>query len=210
MSADDMRSRLAEAEAPMVDAWHFLFDDSLREVANRLARRPDDLELFVEGIVVYHMVTEGVLAMTGQRSILSYCERHSVYPGFQKGFSLVEQDEHRHIAFGVRFLRDVVRERPEMRDVILRTLTTLLPEAAKVFCPPEVSDPREFMSYDYSSRQVYGFAYVALKRRMDVIGVEIPPAEELMPGPIDPSGFENIIVDPVDLVPVGGGGTAGT
>ena len=203
MSADDMRSRLAEAEAPMVDAWHFLFDDSLRELANRLARRPDDLELFVEGIVTYHMVTEGVLAMTGQRSILSYCDRHSVYPGFQKGFSLVEQDEHRHIAFGVRFLRDVVRERPEMREVILRTLTTLLPEAAKVFCPPEAPDPREFMSYDYSSRQVYGFAYTALKRRMDVIGAEIPPAEELMPGPIDPSGFENIIVDPVDLVPVG-------
>jgi ribonucleoside-diphosphate reductase beta chain len=203
MSSDDMRSRLAEAEAPMVDAWHFLFDDSLREVANRLMRRPDDLELFVEGIVTYHMVTEGVLAMTGQRSILSYCERHSVYPGFHKGFSLVEQDEHRHIAFGVRFLRDVVRERPEMRDVILRTLTTLLPEAARVFCPPEVTDPREFMSYDYSSRQVYGFAYTALKRRMDVIGVEIPPPEELMPGPIDPSGFENIIADPVDLVPIG-------
>ena len=35
-------------------------------------------------------------------------ERHSIYPGFHKGFSLVEQDEHRHIAFGVRFLRDVV------------------------------------------------------------------------------------------------------
>ena len=127
LSADDMRSRLAEAEAPMIDAWHFLFDDSLRDVAKRLQQRPDDLELFVEGIVIYHMVTEGVLAMTGQRSILGYCERHSLYPGFHKGFSLVEQDEHRHIAFGVRFLRDVVSERPEMRDVILRTLTTLLP-----------------------------------------------------------------------------------
>jgi ribonucleoside-diphosphate reductase beta chain len=201
MSSDDMRSRLQEAEAPMIDAWHFLFDDSLRGIANQLTRRPDDLELFVEGIVIYHMVTEGVLAMTGQRSILGYCERHSVYPGFHEGFSLVEQDEHRHIAFGVRFLRDVVRERPEMREVILRTLTTLLPQAAHVFCPPEAPDPREFMSYDYSSRQVYGFAYTALKRRMDVIGVEIPPAEELMPGPIDPSGFEHMITQPVDLVP---------
>ncbi len=202
LSADDMRSRLAEAEAPMIDAWHFLFDDSLREVAKRLQQRPDDLELFVEGIVTYHMVTEGVLAMTGQRSILGYCERHSLYPGFHKGFSLVEQDEHRHIAFGVRFLRDVVSERPEMRDVILRTLTTLLPTAAHVFCPPEVDDPTEFMSYDYSSRQVYGFAYTALRRRMDVIGVEIPPAEELMPGPIDPRGFETTVDQPVDVVSV--------
>jgi ribonucleoside-diphosphate reductase beta chain len=198
-----MRSRLKEAEAPMVDAWHFLFDDSLRGVAQRLLRRPDDLELFVEGIVIYHMVTEGVLAMTGQRSILSYCARHSLYPGFHKGFSLVEQDEHRHIAFGVRFLRDVVTERPEMRKVILRTLTTLLPEAAKVFCPPEAEDPTEFMSYDYSSRQVYGFAYTALKRRMDVVGVEIPPPEELMPGPIDPRGLEAIITEPIDAPAAG-------
>ena len=145
------------------------------------------------------MVTEGVLAMTGQRSILDYLGRHSLYPGFQQGFSLVEQDEHRHIAFGVRFLRDVVRERPEMREVILSTLTRLLPEAAKVFCPLEGRTRASFMSYDYSSAQIYGFAYTALKRRMDVVGVEIPPAEELMPGPIDPRGFEQPFELPVDV-----------
>ena len=208
LSAEDMRSRLAEAEATMAGAWHFVFDDSLRDVARRLQRRPDDLGLFVEGIVIYHMVTEGVLAMTGQRSILDYLGKHSLYPGFQQGFTLVEQDEHRHIAFGVRFLRDVVRERPEMREVILSTLTRLLPEAAKVFCPVG-QDSKRFISYDYSSEQIYGFAYTALKRRMDIVGVEIPPPEELMPGPIDPRGFEQPFVLPVDVaaqgaVPAGG------
>ena len=204
LSADDMRSRLQEAEATMIGPWHFVFDDSLRDVAQRMMRKPDDLELFVEGIVIYHMVTEGVLAMTGQRVILQYLEDHDLYPGFQKGFSLVEQDEHRHIAFGVRFLRDVVVERPEMRDVILRTLTRLLPEAARVFVP-YYEDPNvtEFVSYDNHSSQVYGFAYNALRRRMDVIGVEIPGPEELMPGPIDPRGLEGgAIAQPVDIEPV--------
>jgi ribonucleoside-diphosphate reductase beta chain len=210
LSADDMRSRLEEAEATMIGPWHFVFDDSLRDVAQRLLRTPDDLELFVEGIVIYHMVTEGVLAMTGQRVILQYMEDHSIYPGFQKGFSLVEQDEHRHIAFGVRFLRDVCQERPEMRDVVLRTLTRLLPEAARVFIP-YYEDPNatEFVSYDNHSSQVYGFAYNALRRRMDVIGVEIPPPEELMPGPIDPRGLEGgPIAQPVDIEPVVIGQTA--
>jgi ribonucleoside-diphosphate reductase beta chain len=202
LSADDMRSRLQEAEATMIGPWHFLFDDSLRDVANRILRKPDDLELFVEGIVTYHMVTEGVLAMTGQRVILQYSEDHGLYPGFYKGFSLVEQDEHRHIAFGVRFLRDVCEERPEMREVILRTLTGLLPEAARVFCPPQVDDASDFVSYDYHSSQVYGFAYNALKRRMDVIGVEIPQPEELMPGPINPNGLDAAIELPVDLAPI--------
>jgi ribonucleoside-diphosphate reductase beta chain len=210
MSADDMRSRLQEAEATMIGPWHFVFDESLREVAHRLLRSPDDLELFVEGIVIYHMVTEGVLAMTGQRVILQYMQDHSIYPGFQKGFSLVEQDEHRHIAFGVRFLRDVCAERPEMREVILRTLTRMLPEAARVFVPYyEDPDVTEFVSYDNHSSQVYGFAYNALRRRMDMIGVEIPPPEELMPGPIDPRGLEGgPIAQPVDIEPVVVGGTA--
>jgi ribonucleoside-diphosphate reductase beta chain len=189
LSADDLRSRLDETEETMLGAWHFLFDESLRGVANRLLADPDDLELFVEGIVTYHMVTEGVLAMTGQRTILQYTEEHGLYPGFVRGFSLVEQDEHRHIAFGVRFLRDVCAERPEMKAVIVRTLEHLLPRAAEVFTPPEAESPREFFSYGYHSSQVYGFAYNALARRMRAIGIEIAPAERLMPGPIDPSGL---------------------
>jgi ribonucleoside-diphosphate reductase beta chain len=189
LSAEDVRSRLLETEATMLDAWHFLFDESLRGVAKRLLAKPDDLELFVEGIVTYHMVTEGVLAMTGQRTILQYMGAHDVFPGFQRGFSLVEQDEHRHIAFGVRFLRDVCEERPEMKAVVLRALEQLLPRAAEVFAPPEAESPRDFVSYDYHSSQVYGFAYNALKRRMRAIGIEIPPPEQLMPGPIDPAGL---------------------
>ena len=190
MPAEDLRGRLHDAEEGMLDAWHFLFDEALRGVAHRLTHRTDDLELFVEGIVTYHMVTEGVLAMTGQRSILDYLGEHDLYPGFQEGFSKVEQDEHRHIAFGVRFLRDVCEERPEMREVVLRTLTCLLPRAAEVFKPPEAESSREFVSYAYHSSQVYGYAYLALKRRMKAIGIEIPPPEELMPGPIDPNGLE--------------------
>ena len=77
-----------------------------------------------------------------------------------------------------------------MRDVVLRTLDHLLPRAAEVFKPPEADSSREFVSYAYHSSQVYGHAYMALKRRMKAIGIEIPPPEELMPGPIDPQGLE--------------------
>jgi hypothetical protein len=74
--------------------------------------------------------------------------------------------------------------------VVLRTLTDLLPRAAEVFKPPEADSAREFVSYAYHSSQVYGYAYMALKRRMKAVGIEIPPPEELMPGPIDPQGLE--------------------
>jgi ribonucleoside-diphosphate reductase beta chain len=189
LEAGSFRERLHEIEDRMLGPWHFLFDDSLREIANRIKDRPDDLELFVEGIVTYHMVTEGVLAMPGQRIMIEYTADHDLYPGFNQGFSLVEQDEHRHIAFGVRFLKEVCDERPEMKGVIVRRLEELLPKAAEVFCPPEADDPSDFVSYGHHSSQIYGFAYQALKRRMAAIGVEIPPPERLMPGPVDFGGL---------------------
>jgi ribonucleoside-diphosphate reductase beta chain len=189
LESGSFRARLHEIEDRMLGPWHFLFDDSLREIANRIKDRPHDLELFVEGIVTYHMVTEGVLAMPGQRIMIEYTAEHGLYPGFNQGFRLVEQDEHRHIAFGVRFLKEVCDERPEMKEVILRRLTELLPTAAEVFAPPEADDPSDFFSYGYHSSQTYGFAYQALKRRMAAIGIEIPPPEQLMPGPVDFGGL---------------------
>jgi ribonucleoside-diphosphate reductase beta chain len=189
LESGSFRARLEEIEDRMLGPWRFLFDDSLHEIANRIKDRPDDLELFVEGIVTYHMVTEGVLAMPGQRVMIEYTAEHDLYPGFNEGFRLVEQDEHRHIAFGVRFLKDVCDERPEMKGVIVRRLEELLPKAAEVFCPPEADDPSDFVSYGHHSSQIYGFAYQALKRRMAAIGIEIPPPERLMPGPVDFGGL---------------------
>ncbi len=189
LESGSFRARLREIEDRMLGAWHFLFDDSLRDIADRIKAKPDDLELFVQGIVTYHMVTEGVLAMPGQRIMIEYTDEHDLYPGFNQGFRLVEQDEHRHIAFGVRFLRDVCEERPEMKQVVVNRLTELLPKAAEVFCPPEADDPSDFFSYGHHSSQIYGFAYQALKRRMAMVGVEIPPPEELMPGPVDFGGL---------------------
>ena len=58
------------------------------------------------------MVIEGMLALTGQHFIMDYNERMGTLPGFVKGFTLVARDEHRHVAFGARFLRDMARRDP--------------------------------------------------------------------------------------------------
>jgi ribonucleoside-diphosphate reductase beta chain len=185
LSADDFRGRMREVEQILLSPWREVFDDGLRDVARRIQAKPDDLDLFVEGIATYHMVVEGFLAVTGQTLIRDYMLEHSMYPGFCEGFGLVERDEHRHVAFGVRFLRDAIREDPRHRETVERVVLELAPKAAYVFAPPYVTDTREYVSYGYTSRQIYGFAYRTLRRRMKVLGIEIPPADELMPGPID-------------------------
>jgi ribonucleoside-diphosphate reductase beta chain len=127
---------------------------------------------------------EGFLAVTGQTLIRDYMLEHGLYPGFCEGFGLVERDEHRHVAFGVRFLRDAIAQDPRHRDTIERTVLELAPRAAHVFVPPYAESAVEFESYGYGSRVIYGQAYRTLKRRMKVLGIELPPPEEFMPGPI--------------------------
>jgi ribonucleoside-diphosphate reductase beta chain len=184
LDSDDLRGRLNELQARMERPWFDVFDDGLRDVADRIKANPHDLALFVEGITTYHLIIEGVLAMTGQRFILKYMEDHSMYPGFQKGFSLVEQDEHRHIAFGVRFLKEAVSSDPRLGEIVQNRVEELVPRACRVFVPPYVDNAREFTSYGYHSSHIYGFAYRKLKRRMAVLGLDVPPPEDLMPGPI--------------------------
>jgi ribonucleoside-diphosphate reductase beta chain len=185
LSADDLRGRMRELEQTMVPAWHETFDAGLRETANRIKASPDDLDLFVEGICTYHLIIEGVLAMTGQRLILKYMEDHSLYPGFQQGFSLVERDEHRHIAFGVRFLKEMmVEDAGRFGSIVEQRVHELVPQAVRVFVPPYADSAESFVSYGYDSTQIYGYAYRALKRRLAVIGLDCPSPEELMPGPI--------------------------
>lgn len=185
IEADDLRTRMAQVQKRLGEPWRQTFDDGLREIARRIQREPGNLELFVQGVTTYHMVVEGFLAMTGQRFIIDELERSQLFPGLRAGFELVERDEHRHIAFGVRFLKDLVEEHPRYREVILDRVMELAPKAAYVLAPPYVDDPSDYWGPGAHSSQVYGYAYRALSRRLGLLGIELPPAAELMPGPID-------------------------
>ena len=62
-----------------------LFDELLHERVDRLAREPEDIETLVEAITIYHMVAEGMLALTGQHFIIDYNEKAGTLPGFVAG-----------------------------------------------------------------------------------------------------------------------------
>jgi ribonucleoside-diphosphate reductase beta chain len=185
LSAGDLRGRMAEVGGTLLGPWREVFDDGLRDVARRIQASPNNPRLFVEGITTYHPVVEGFLAVTGQTLIRDYMVEHGLYPGFCEGFGLVERDEHRHVAFGMRFLKEAIEDDPRHRETVERTVLGLVPSAAHVFVPPYADDPSEWVSYGYTSRQTYGLAYRALGRRMKVLGIELPPPGELLPGPVD-------------------------
>ena len=112
LESDNLQDRLEENAQYINREFGVLFDEMLHARVDRLAVEPEDLETLVEAVTIYHMVIEGMLALTGQHFIMDFNERMGTLPGFVEGFTQVARDEHRHVAFGARFLRDMVHARP--------------------------------------------------------------------------------------------------
>jgi ribonucleoside-diphosphate reductase beta chain len=169
LEADNLDDRLREASAHTNASFEQLFDDLLESRVARLAREPEDLETLVEAVTIYHMVAEGMLALTGQHFIIAYNEQVGTLPGFVEGFSMVARDEHRHVAFGARFLRDMAERDSRYRDAIQRALVECAPAAEGVLKPPWMEEGDE--AFGFSLDEVRAFAAKALERRLKVIGL---------------------------------------
>jgi ribonucleoside-diphosphate reductase beta chain len=169
---DDLSERLARVQANVNPEFSELFDGMLKSRVDRLAAEPEDTEVLVEAITLYHMVIEGVLALTGQHFIISYNEQQGTLPGFVEGFGNVARDEHRHIAFGTRFLMEMASADSRYREAIQRTLRESLPVAEGVLLPPFApEDPDEPGLNGVSPRETQDFAARCLTRRLKVIGL---------------------------------------
>jgi ribonucleoside-diphosphate reductase beta chain len=171
LEADSLAGRLEETSAHLNPAFETLFEEMLGSRVRRLAADPTDIEAFIEAITLYHMVIEGMLALTGQHFIIDFNEREGTLPGFVRGFNFVARDEHRHVAFGSRFLRDVVAEQPQYMKNIQRTLEESLAIADEVLRPPWVEDVESYEYFGVSLDETRGFAAQALTRRLKAIGL---------------------------------------
>jgi ribonucleoside-diphosphate reductase beta chain len=171
LEADGLEERLAETSEHLNPEFTVLFDELLKARVDRLAAEPEDLETLVEAITIYHMVIEGMLALTGQHFIIDYNEREGTLPGFVEGFTNVARDEHRHVAFGARFLRDMAREDPRYATAIQRALVEVGPVAEGVLKPKWAPEDESFVLFGTSVAETRAFALKALERRMKVIGL---------------------------------------
>ena len=171
LEADGLGEMLTETSAHLNQNFGELFDDMLGARTERLSREPEDTEVLVEAVTLYHMVIEGMLALTGQHFIMEFNERENTLPGFVEGFGNVARDEHRHVAFGSVFLREKAHEDERYKAAIQRTLEEALPIADGVFSPPWAEGGDDFELFGYSLAETRQFAATALMRRLKVIGL---------------------------------------
>jgi ribonucleoside-diphosphate reductase beta chain len=170
LEASTLQDRLTETSEHVNPEFNELFDEMLKGRVDQLARRPDDLEALVEAITLYHMVIEGMLALTGQHFIMQYNEQVGTLPGFVEGFNKIARDEHRHVAFGARFLREMAQEDPKYGDAITRTLGEVAPIADAVLQPKWYVEG-ETELFGATMEETRAFAMKCLERRLKVIGL---------------------------------------
>ncbi len=171
LEADGLTEMLAETSTHLNDDFGRLFDEMLGRRTERLSQEPGDTEALVEAVTLYHMVIEGMLALTGQHFIMDFNEREGTLPAFVEGFGNVARDEHRHVAFGSVFLREKAHEDERYKEAIQRALSEALPIAEGVLAPPWAEDTEDFEVFGYSLEETREFAATCLMRRLRVIGL---------------------------------------
>jgi ribonucleoside-diphosphate reductase beta chain len=170
----DLRALLDEIRPELQPGYQELFYERLPGLAQRLAGDPRDLDAFIEGIAMYHIVIEGTLALTGQRFHLEGMrEQELTHLGFYQGFTAVARDESRHVNFGVKVLQEAVRDdAARFAPIIQRTLVECLPLVAGTLEPPG-GDMRYFTDYGRTQDELMEFAMQSLNKRLRSIGINL-------------------------------------
>ena len=160
------------AREQISDSFKQIFDVALVDAHEQLMANPGDLAAKVRFVTLYHLVIESTLGLTSFKFITEYLNDVGLLPGFVEGYSKIHHDETRHIGYGVWFLRETVRERPELGDAVRETLRALLPSVAESLKPPgDGNGSTELLGV--TEEEIREFALNGLTRRLKLIGVPL-------------------------------------
>jgi ribonucleoside-diphosphate reductase beta chain len=176
----DLSRRLRSSRRWVGPGFAPLFDEYLEGVTQLLRERPNDLPLFAKAVAVYHVVIEGVLALTGQKFILAWARNNQILPGFRAGFTAVARDESRHVAFGARVLRDLLDQDASLLEPIHEGLRETLRLGTALYQPPN-GDVTYTDVFGYSLADLFNFGSVQLEKKMRAIGMPIPDVDVFVP-----------------------------
>ena len=163
-------THVERARGQISRAFRTIFDERLVAAHEKLVANPGDLAAKVAFVTIYHLILESTLGLTTFEFSTGFMEREGLLPGFVAGYSKIHEDEHRHIGYGVWYLRQAVARTPAMGDVIRATLRDLLPAVAESLQAPEGAD---ISVLGASTEDLRRFALDGLTRRLGIIGVPI-------------------------------------
>lgn len=171
MEGPDIESILVKIRPLIQPGQRQILLEGLVEIGQKLHDEPNNMALLIEGVTLYHIITEGTLALAGQRNMLNRNKRMGWYPGFQQGFTAVARDESRHVLFGVRFLRDAVQQHPEYANVISDTIARWMPQIHETLYLSEVQRT-VLAAFGENPDDIINFGMNSLRKKLKIIGVK--------------------------------------
>ncbi len=159
----------------VVGGFRTIFDEDLVAAVESVRKNPHDYGAWVEGIATYHLIVEGMLALTGQKYLLGIIRELGILPGFYAGFTAVARDESRHVNFGVRALMEAGIRDPEFLERVERVVFRLLEPACRVVAAPDrrfAVDPEQTPpNLLINPYEVRSFSLQSLTKRLRVVGI---------------------------------------
>jgi hypothetical protein len=159
--------------------WGFVKTFDLLDKHVDELRRDRSRTKLAQAITLYHVVIEATLAQPGQHFIEDYLTKRDMLPGFRAGMRNVALDEQRHIAFGVKVLRDLANEDPDVPAAVADLLREVLPYSAAVFSPPGW-DRRYSEVFGFTIEEIYDVAGRSFETKLRTAGLPL----DSLPGPI--------------------------
>jgi ribonucleoside-diphosphate reductase beta chain len=151
----------------------YILIDALNEVAERIRQQPGELSYLVEGVTLYHIVVEGMMALAGQRGILQAYREMDIFPAFRAGFTAVARDESRHVIFGVKFLREMIQRDRSMAEVVHDAIQKYAQTALDAISVPKDQEQR-FLDQGEDPWVTPRYGVDSLRKKIKVIGLEMP------------------------------------
>jgi ribonucleoside-diphosphate reductase beta chain len=167
-----LEDTLAMTRHYMNKGAQFVLLDSLSDIAERMRKDPRDLKLLIEGVVLYHLVVEGMMGLAGQKTLLDQYRLENIFPAIRAGLMGVTRDESRHVLFGVRFLRDMLAQDANHAQVIEAALNKYGPGAIEALTPP-VERIEILRSQNEDPWKSPRYARESLRKKLKVIGLNI-------------------------------------
>lgn len=155
-------------------AFEQIFDVELVAAHEQLVTNPADLASKVRFVTLYHLILESTLGLTTFKFVTEYLKAHEMLPGFVEGYSKIHHDETRHIGYGVWFLRESVRNWPDVAsDAVREMLRKLLPSVAESLSPSSEPGGPDLDALGVSGEDIRDFALGGLARRLQIVGVPL-------------------------------------
>lgn len=178
-----LSAALAQLKGRTVGGFRTIFDEDLVDATEAVRKDPSDYRAWIRGITTYHLVIEGMLALTGMRYLLNVIREMDILPGFYAGFTAVARDESRHVNYGVRALLEAGVKDLTNLEVVETQIFDLLESACRVVAAPDrkfvVTPEQTPPNLQVNPFDVRDFSLNSLTKRLRVCGLSDATCDEI-------------------------------